>query len=485
MGDLRSYQVFVAALDAALNKPAVPARNIDEFCHAFEIALSREVGPTKLSLNATRRRQVLHGGPDPIIPKPLPDEILHSWRGRVATLNVLTNTGHVEALLRAQAARSGVELSDDPDFIECAAVALGMDRNELVRHHALLPFFSVLTDLKQNKPGTKSAKHLRAWQRKEPFRVDGRHALFCRQCAEEDLKAKRPSYWRRSHHLPGVLSCSKHGTPLILAGGHECFDSCPHHFIGDVELIQCELPRDERARSILQRYGEIAAEILDSMPSIDSETVSRKFGKRASAVGLRISRSGRRQTPSSQIIDTLPLDWLRNTFPRVRWSHGKYISTFDGACSPRATRYTTATFCLLAAVLYDDASVALGELLDRTSDVDRKEPLGFDFWASREVLGLYAACGGIASKVAHEMGIPSSSVSLGLLTQGLPGLGRTPGVRQALRAYGAGVRLDEACRRANVSFSLVDDLMRAAGARLFLALELMPDESTDMNLRAA
>lgn len=480
MGDLGRHQAFFDALAAALHGPTSQPRSIDEFGHEFELALTRELGSMQLhSSPATRGHRL--ADTDPIIPIPLPDELLHGWRGRVATLNSLTKIELVESLLRAFAVRNGAELSDDPDFVECAAVVLGKERAELIRHHALLPFFTVLRDLKPNKPGTKSAKHLRAYQRKEPFRIDGKNALFCRQCTEEDLKAGNPSYWRRSHHLPGVSCCSKHGTPLVSAGGHSSFDSCPHDFL-DGKFKECTLPQGEVARLILLRYSQIAADILDNAPAIeiDSAAASLKLGKRASAAGLRISNSGRRKTPSSHVMDLLPIEWLRETFPRVRWSASKYISTFDGACSPRAARYTTATLCLLAAILYEDADEAITDLLDRNRGDNHREPLGFDFWASREVLELYAACGGVVSRVAQKLGLPPSSVSLGLLTQGLPGLGKSAGLRQALRAYAAGNNADDACRKANISRELVDDFMRAVGARFFLALELMPDEVADV-----
>lgn len=88
-------------------------------------------------------------------------------------------------------------------------------------------------------------------------------------------------------------------------------------------------------------------------------------------------------------------------------------------------------------------------------------------------------------QVAQKLGLPHSSVSVGLLTQGLPGLGKSAALRQALRAYGAGGSLDDACRKANISRDLIDDFMRAVGARLFLALELMSEEATDMKGVAA
>lgn len=480
MGDLGKHQAFFDVLRAALTKPGSTTNTLAQFGREFEAALSRELQPVDtLSVSPSSRTHFI-GNFKPTIPKPLPDEILQGWHGRVAALNSLSKVRQVEPLLRACAEQSTTQLGQDPDVVECAAVVLGLERKELIRQHTLQPFYSALGELKQNKPGTKSAKHLHAYVRQAPFRIDGKQALFCRQCAEEDLTFWKYSYWRRSHHLPGVYCCSKHGVPLVSAGGDKIFDGCPHHFL-DAQLKECAMPQGEAARRIIFRYSQIAADILDSASSIDSTMVSLKLGQRASAAGLRISRAGRRKTLSTYIIEQLPWEWLQASFPRVRWIPGQYISTIDGACSPRATRYTTATFCLLAAVLYEDAEEAIAELLSRNQKIGRKEVLGFDFWASKEVLELYASCRGVVSRVAETLGLPVSSVSVGLLNQGLPGLGKAAGPRNALKAYYAGDSLDEACRRANVSRDVVDDMLRAGGARLALAFELMPDDVPEAN----
>jgi hypothetical protein len=479
MGDLGKHQIFFDALCAALTRPSSPIQNIDQFDREFDMALSRELRPAPpISITSSSYAPPSEDD-EPTIPRPLPDEILHGWRGRVAALNSLPETRHVGSLLKICADKSASELGDDPDFVECAAAVLGVTRQELIRRHTLRPFFDALGDLKQNKPGTKSAKHLRAFLRQAPFRIDGKEALFCRQCVEEDLAFWKFSYWRCSHHLPGVQCCCKHGTPLLSAGKHEAFDLCPHHFLS-FQTNECAMPYGELARQILLRYSQIAADFLDCAPSIDSTSISIKLGQRASAAELRISNAGRRKTPSTYVMDLVPLSWLQRTFPRVCWSTGKFISTFDGACSPRATRYSTATLCLLAAVLYEDAEQALADLLGQRDSVGQREPLGFDFWASREVLDLYVACKGVVSRVAERLGLPTSSVSIGLLKQGLPGLGRSSGPRMALKAFFAGDSLDDACHKANVSRGSVESLLRTGGGRLAMALEMMPEEEAEL-----
>lgn len=66
---------------------------------------------------------------------------------------------------------------------------------------------------------------------------------YCPNCVRADLAHRGESYWRRSHHLPGVLMCCDHGTPLrqttLPCVGHRWFGLLPH---------ECPAPSSLRIR---------------------------------------------------------------------------------------------------------------------------------------------------------------------------------------------------------------------------------------------
>lgn len=472
MDDFRKLQQFLLVLPEALRNAASPRQNIDQFGRGLSEALGLEIGRSTAAPRPATKRPVVTEDFESRIPTPLPNEILQGWRGRVAALNCKSNIRDADRPLLALGKEKMPSLGNDPDFVQYSAAVLGIAPQDLIRCHTLTPFFDTLGDLKQNKPG-RPGRHLRSYQRRAPLRIDSKHALFCRHCVEEDLAKWKFSYWRRSHHLPGVYCCGTHAAPLLSAGGHNSFDRCPHHFL-EAPVEERIAPRSGAAVAILLRYAQIAAEILDSAPSIDSSAASFILGKRAKAADLRISGIGSRTTLSAHIMKTVPLEWLQETFPRVQWCLNKYISTIDGACTPRATRYTASTLCLIAAVLYDDADEAIAELMNCTAS-NRDHPLGFDFWASKAVFDIYSANRGIVSRVADALGLPLSTVSLGLLNQGLPGLGKATASMDALRAFATGQRLDDACRAASVSEAVEEILRAMVRARLAPALSKTPD----------
>lgn len=465
------HQSVLKTLRQALEAAAETGQTIEEFANNFKASLVAGTASAASPMQQLKQQSVSRIDTELVVSKIQPNELLQGWRGRMAATNCLASADEVEAAFQPWCAKKSLAVGDDPDFAAYAAAVLGVNRQEVIQRHTLTPYFDALSKLKQNKPG-RPGRHLRTYQRLAPLRIDRKVAVLCPQCVKEDLAFWGYSYWRRSHHLPGVVCCSTHAEPLLAMGGHNCFDRCPDHYL-DGSRKQLDLPQDEPAKGILLRYARIAEEILGSSPTIDSVMASSLIGDRVKQAGLRITKGGIRKTLSTHLMELLPLVWLEETFPRIHWQRDKYISTIDGVCTPNTTRYTTSTLCMLAAVFYDDPDQAIAELLGSSSKTH--EPfLGFDFWASREVFDLYCAHEGVVSQMAEALGLPVSTVSIGLLNQGLPGLGRRSSpVKIALQTFFAGQSIETSCRTSGVTRDALESLLRTGGARLSKALERM------------
>jgi hypothetical protein len=477
MASPRNVQPVFLLLNKALSDAKVSRQTTEGFARNLTARILGKSGGRSTLAPLSSKQVAGENESEIVVPPPLPNEILQGWRGRVSVLNSLKTDAEVESALLEVAFKKLQTVGDDPDFVDCAAAALGTPRQDLIRRNTLIPFFDALVNLKQNKPGRPSYQQ-RTYQKRAPLRLDGKHVLFCPQCAAEDVAFRRFSYWRRSHQLPGAFCCSTHGAALVIAGDRKCFNQCPDSFLNG-PLQTCTQPDDGPARVILLRYARIAEDILDNASTIESAAASSLLGALAKAAELRISKPGARKAVSTHLMDLLPLTWLEDTFPRVTWERDKYISTIDGACTPNATRYTASTLCLLAAVFYGDADQAIVELINHEG-VRREPDLGFDFWSSREMFELYCASDRVSSRVAESMGQPASSVTLGLLNQGLPGLGKSTAIRRALRAYFAGKSIEAACQIEGVSREQMEGIVRASGSRLAKALEWMVDKELGM-----
>lgn len=152
-----------------------------------------------------------------LVPQPLPDELLSSvWMrlARHAGLPLGTVT-HVLTGGRKWA----------PMLLTCAhivdlAAALRRRPEDLLWRHTVFPYATAFLSqtasanalanaLTAGKPAigmgavTQSASDNVRWRR------------YCPRCVRADIAQWGESYWRRSHHLPGVLTCAQHGTPLM------------------------------------------------------------------------------------------------------------------------------------------------------------------------------------------------------------------------------------------------------------------------------
>lgn len=405
---------------------------------------------------------------------PRPDELLQGWQGRMRTINCLSDDVKIDQLIGEMARQQDASMSAEADFAHYASIILGISRASLLQNHTLTPFFNALEGLKLNKLGSKSLKHRQAFERKALFRLGGKLPHYCPQCAKVDILSLGYSYWRRSHQLPGVIWCSEHGCQLVSVSRHNAFEQCPHQ-IADSLIDERVYSLTEIQSEVLKRYAKIACEILSQAPVIDSLAASTVLGRQAKSGNFRISKPGKRATVSSHLIRLLPIWWLMETSPRVHWVADKYISTIDGACVPGETRYTSTTLSLLAALFYAEANEAIAEIFKPPECVQERSR-GFDFWASRDVLEKYIAQGGVVSRVAEQLSLPHSTVGLGLLNQGLPGLGKATSTIMAARDFLDGQSLTEACSENGASIEELEALLRSGCSRLKTALDAIPNK---------
>lgn len=200
------------------------------------------------------------------LPRPLPDELLYSLIARSA---VHAGCWSPKQLLHAvYGDRSKRPSADLPDGLSSlaplASSAWGMNVNDLAFNHTLFPYYTHFMDDDQRTQVLKwlvlggAHPHLQLGvcasgiQRTRYFRM-------CPACPAQDLQQYGETYWRRAHHLPGVLVCHTHGewlidtsVPFRPVGRHEHIRARPElsgapsanaHFSDGARTIATEIAR--------------------------------------------------------------------------------------------------------------------------------------------------------------------------------------------------------------------------------------------------
>ncbi len=157
----------------------------------------------------------------PNFPRPKPDELLYSVIARSA---VHVGTWSPKQLLETLYGHRGtLAVPDLPSSLArlvglCAA--WGMTVKELAYRHTLLPYYTHFLH-----PGERTRVLEAMFHRGGHLHVRlgicastvVRIPFFrlCPACIGEDLTQCGETYWRRAHHLPGVVVCAAHAEVLL------------------------------------------------------------------------------------------------------------------------------------------------------------------------------------------------------------------------------------------------------------------------------
>lgn len=149
--------------------------------------------------------------------EPLPDEMLFSVIARYVRMSPVGDTARC---LRYLMGPLGAVATDETLRFEHLSAqtdaAWGRSARAIQDTLTLAPFYSTVFgpsgDPSISGPNSRCAQ----WS---GFLEPGRPGLrFCRSCWRRDDNLNDPRYWRRSHQLPGVVTCIWHGEILCLAG---------------------------------------------------------------------------------------------------------------------------------------------------------------------------------------------------------------------------------------------------------------------------
>ncbi len=416
-----------------------------------------------------------------LIAKALPDELVHGYRGRLQRLNILSNSDRLTKGLRERYLRMGTECDDSPVAVLLAMCSC-MRINEFIRAHTLLPFHRAVTSIKPELAHGDPSDQVII--RNSTFRLSKAGASLCPDCVAEDKAFWGFAYWRRTHQLPGIDCCPKHGTPLQWAPSEADLDWQPD----PSTAVPVCISADERNNPVVQRFTEIMLGLLDREHPLSCFECSSKLSLKAQSMGIRIAKAGRNPNLSDMALRVAPRKWLLRWFPGIEHKkRGEYFPPIDRAVRQTGTPIASA---LALALLFRSADEALDFWNSQNGDFPTAprmlKRVGSDFWNSRNILNLYEEHCGNVSKIAASIKHDDKSTYGALQNAGLPALGlfdfNTTG--NALVSYFNGASLAEACSRFGADQRECDRILRISSARFASALrKFLTNESGNKRSR--
>lgn len=391
------------------------------------------------------------------------DELAEGFHGRLKRLNQCMSN---KSLLDKLKSHFGLEGQDIPRA-GVLAKAAGLDISEFCRGHTFIPYQRAVTrnqtDSMHGDPADVTALIYLAFKRPRST------ASFCPECAKKDLVSRGYSHWRRKDQIPGFDWCSMHGIPLMQCDKRLVTDCMPSHIIGNKpDFVDQE--EGLLDNPVIQRYMLISEGFLSTKTPLYPTSASQLLKQRAQKLGLRIGRTGNKESLSDLALQLAPTDWLQRLLPGILTKKsGKYFAPLENVLSYGGSIRAHA---LALALLFESADDALDHWQaytpTRGSQTDRKDGLGRD----RDVCRAYVKVDGNHEETTQRFNGNERTANAALATAGLPsllGLGRKT-EDNALKLFFSGKSLQEACLLSNADQEKVEALIRSAGAALTSAL---------------
>lgn len=239
------------------------------------------------------------------IPEPQKDELDLGLLGRIRIVNDIDTERETLDFLE----RSFFDPTyKNPRHPALLASATKIQLGEFVTSHTLVPFHFAFSDVSNVEHSERTNFYLQNWYgSRRPIMV----ANFCSLCANEDLRTLGYSYWRRTHHLPGLNYCPAHNIRLAIASRLAPFSNMPHSYLDQAEM---QTPTSQ-PNTVIRRYGNFCQQLLSKKAPINSSYLKRSVGRWIARMGLYSGNRGTyRPTFADVACQILPTKWLTQNF---------------------------------------------------------------------------------------------------------------------------------------------------------------------------
>ena len=398
-----------------------------------------------------------------IRPEVLPEEFAPGYKGRVMTINGMTD---LKLSMNALMEWSGNGGTSRRKFstVELLAQVAGVNAAHFVRAHTALPLRrAVVSTLPEVEHGCTSQRSL-LWSL--ALRDTRPGAYLCTECVKEDVDFHGSSYWRREHQLPGLYCCTKHGLPLGYVETPNAFLLPPSTFYQGHHVVDFHWVKKLERSEAVQRYLSITADLLARSKPLDERDVSRAAKARATALGLQTGRGAiEHQLVSDFVKERFDKAWLASVVPGLAEKRaGEFSSSVDGALSGRRLGISSTIYAIVFASLFESSDEAINAMLalsppDSVKEQGCKTTIEVTDQQLREA---YVECRGCHSAVARQLGLSTYGTRKRLQHEGLPNLGSTASqsIRNAAAAvFFEGVSIERASKAHSIDRADLERLL--------------------------
>lgn len=404
------------------------------------------------------------------IPKVLPDEFVRGYRGRMLRCNSLASGNKAHIALRKLLLDQLIDRHDGSDLnieLNLYAIANHMSPQEFACRHSMLPFIRAFAAQgKAWKHGSVASSKLTKDMGMHSART---HPMHCIQCVEEDLNFWGFAYFRRTHQIPGVNWCQKHGMALTKSTDWYAFD---------LESGQCLLTEGKKSEvnikslfkqhRVIRNYVELATAFLDVSHSFEVKFIANKLVEKLTQLEMDKTPSGLKRLMLNSYED----EWLNEIFSySTKATKNPIKNNFAPLLSRCESPLSSEKYLALLNLLFEDVTLTLNwlnePLISAIKPIQSRKKYATEFWQTKEIYDLYINSRGSHRKIAIALDRHIDISSRFMKRNGLPSLGvlTEPEFGALLDFYFNESSLMDACQHHDVDPKKIESIIRIAGNR--------------------
>jgi hypothetical protein len=291
---------------------------------------------------------------------PMPEEPMLGQLGRWRAWNRFETTEHC-----LNAWREDLGFPKRNAGVPIVELAATMSRIAIERYaalHTLMPFIGCAQPEGRSAPSQEQLAKFAAYLPKTS-------AHFCPACVQEDIGHWKFSFWRRSHQLPGMFWCEKHGQELLSAEAIAPYDRPPLFYLRQGRRAAGARLAEFQSHPEVLHFLETSAAILEAGQLVRTKSFRQRLSRDAIRQGIRLWGTDKSEPLLSDLaLQRFPHPYLVALVPAaLHKAEGDCLSAIDGALQSQCGSLPVGTAVALS-LLYADPADAVSALFSSSDE---------------------------------------------------------------------------------------------------------------------
>ena len=393
------------------------------------------------------------------LPSIMPDEFFLGYLGRFSICNDLGNKDQTNDHLKRLFKELDPDQSDIPLAMKLAQM-LSISPKLFVKNHMLIRF------IRSSKLMLKEDHHIDVIHA-IGNRMIYRNAYFCEACVKEDKGYWGFSYYRKSHQLPGVDTCSKHDEALCMSTGNDPFHTFPDAQLNNKTFIKSDISSEEKMNPYRLKFEQLVDDFMDIDFVINHKALTQLLFKNLKALDAESKQENTSRKVFNLIAEKYPSTWIKTKFPLIYEKIQKNSPSQTARFYPSRS-LSTIQILLGIPLLTPNASsqiLSYSECMPSSPYVKKSDV------SEKQLLKAYVKSKGNIMEVSRSVDRNYSKLLYKMLSIGCPSLVKINiETMNALKAFFNGESLDKVLLRPNIKIDIFSEILRVGGTNINRAI---------------